>query len=87
VGEKILESYVGEYEITTDFTFVVTKEQNILFVQATGQEKFEISPETETKFFSTETGAQFEFVSEGSGIVTKAILKQGGRETDAKKIR
>ncbi|MGB3077667.1 MAG: serine hydrolase domain-containing protein, partial [Saprospiraceae bacterium] len=32
VNEKILETYVGEYEIPSVFTFSVTKEQNRLFI-------------------------------------------------------
>lgn len=86
VDEKILETYVGEYEITPEFTFSVTKEQDRLFVKATGQEKFEIFAETENKFFMNINDAQFEFVIE-SGKVTKAIVNQGGRTTDAKKIQ
>ena len=85
VDEKILDAYLGEYEVTPEFSFSVTKEQNRLFIQATGQDKFEIFAETETKFFSKIDDAQFEFVKDASGKVTKAILKQNGRQTDAKK--
>jgi len=31
--------------------------------------------------------AQIEFVEDDSGIVTKAILNQSGRQTEAKKIK
>ncbi len=85
--EKILEMYVGEYEITPVFTFSITKEKDKLFVQATGEEKVEIFATTETKFFLKVNDAQPEFVKDDSGKVTKAILNQGGRETDAKKIK
>lgn len=87
VDEKILEAYVGEYELTPEFAFAVTREQNRLFIQATGQEKFEIFAETETKFFAKVDDAQFEFVKDGLGKVSKAILNQGGRQTEAKKIK
>lgn len=87
LDEKIIGKYVGEYEVTPEFTFSVTRDQDKLFVQAAGQEKFEIAPETETKFFSKVNDAQFEFVKDGSGTVTKAILNQGGREADAKRIK
>ncbi|MFZ1678412.1 MAG: serine hydrolase [Saprospiraceae bacterium] len=86
VNEKILETYVGEYEIPSVFTFSVTKEQNRLFIVVDGQEKFEIFPETETKFFTKVNDAQFEFVKDDSGKVTKSILNQGGRQADAKKL-
>ncbi|HLF63978.1 MAG TPA: serine hydrolase [Saprospiraceae bacterium] len=87
VDEKVLETYVGEYEIEPTFTFTVTKEQDRLFVQATGQEKFEILAETETKFLSKVNDARFEFVNDEAGNVTKVILQQGGNQTDAKKIK
>ncbi len=43
--------------------------------------------ETPTAFFLKVNDAQLEFVKDDSGKVTKAILKQGGRETDARKIK
>jgi CubicO group peptidase (beta-lactamase class C family) len=85
VDEKILEMYVGEYEIAPEFIFTVTKEKDRLFAQATGQDKFEIFSETETKFFLKVTDAQLEFVKDETGKVTKAVLKQGGRETNARR--
>lgn len=87
VDGKILETYVGEYEVTPEFTFSVTKEQDRLFLQAPEQEKLEMFAETETKFFLKVNDAQFEFVKDDSGNVTKAIMNQGGRQADAKKIK
>lgn len=87
VDEHILETYVGEYEIPSVFTFAVTKEQDRLFIQATGQEKLEMLAETETKFFLKANDAQLEFVKDDSGKVTKAIVNQGGRQADAKRIK
>ncbi len=87
VNSAILEKYVGEYEITPEFTFVITKEDDKLFLKATGQEKVEIFAETETKFFLKVNDAQLEFVKDDAGKVSKAILNQGGRKTEALKIK
>jgi len=87
VEEKILETYIGQYEVTPDFSFSITKEQGKLFLHATGQEKVEIFAETATKFFLKINDAQIEFVKDNTGKLTKAILTQGGRQTDAKKIK
>ena len=87
VDEKILETYVGEYEINPGFTFSISREQDRLFLKATGQEKVEIFAEAENKFFLKVNGAQLEFVKDNSGKITKAILTQGNRQTDAKKIK
>ncbi|MBK9014445.1 MAG: serine hydrolase [Saprospiraceae bacterium] len=85
VDEKILETYIGEYEIPSIMTFSVTKEQDRLFLQGEGQERFEIFADTENKFFLKVNDAQLEFVKDDSGKVAKAILNQGGRQSDARK--
>jgi CubicO group peptidase (beta-lactamase class C family) len=87
VDDRILEAYAGEYEIRPDLTFVVTKEQDKLFVQATRQEKFEILAESETNFFTNINDAEFEFIKDESGQVAKVVLNQGGRKMEANKIR
>jgi CubicO group peptidase (beta-lactamase class C family) len=86
VDETILEMYTGEYEISPQFTFIVTRENDRLFLQATGQDKLEMFAETNHKFFLKVNDAQFEFVNE-SGKITKVMLKQGGRTADAVKIK
>ncbi len=55
--------------------------------QATGQGKIELFAETETKFFLKVVEAQIEFVKDDSGQLRKLILLQGGRPTEAKKIK
>lgn len=86
VDDQILEMYTGEYEVGPQFTFIVTKENGRMFVQATGQEKLEMFAETNNKFFLKVNDARFEFVNE-SGKITKVILKQGGRTAEAMKIK
>jgi hypothetical protein len=67
--------------------FSITKEPGKLFLQAPGQEKLEMFAETEAKFFLKVNDAQFEFVRDDSGKMTKVIMQQGGRADDAKKIK
>ena len=59
----------------------------MLFLKAKGQERVEIFAEAENKFFLKVNGAQLEFVKDSRGKVIKAMLIQGGRQTDAKKIQ
>jgi CubicO group peptidase (beta-lactamase class C family) len=87
VDEKILDTYVGEYEIPSVMTFAVTKEHDKLFLQGEGQDKFQIFADTENKFFAKVTDAEFEFVKDDSGKVSKVILNQGGRSAEAKKLK
>lgn len=86
VDDKILEMYTGEYEMTPQFTFIITREKSRLFIQATGQQKLEMFAETNNKFFLKVNDARFEFVNE-NGKITKVILNQGGRTADAMKIK
>jgi CubicO group peptidase (beta-lactamase class C family) len=68
---KVYDSYVGRYELGADFTLTVTKEGNRLMGEAGGG-KFELFPETETKFFVREYDAQimFVFAKDEKGQVT-----------------
>jgi len=87
VNPKILNDYVGEYEVSPKFSFTITKENNQLFCQPTGQDKLEIYPESETTFFLKKIDAQISFIREENGDVKKLILYQGGQEVQAQKIK
>jgi CubicO group peptidase (beta-lactamase class C family) len=86
VDPKILDAYVGQYEINPSFKFTITREGDSLMSQATGQPKFELFPESETKFFLKVVDAQVTFVKDDKGAVTHMTLHQGGDRT-AKKIK
>ena len=51
VDPKILARYVGTYEVNSAFGFVYTMDGDQLMTQATGQQKFPVFPESETKVF------------------------------------
>lgn len=87
VEPDILENYVGEYIVTPGFSFVVTRDHDRLFLQGTEQDRFEMFAETKNKFFLKVNDATIEFAQDDSGSVAKAILNQGGRTIDAKKMK
>jgi CubicO group peptidase (beta-lactamase class C family) len=87
VAATILADYIGSYEVNPQFGFAVTLKEGKLWLQADGQEPLELFAETETKFFVKVNDAQFEFIRGANGAVTKAILNQGGRQADAKKVK
>jgi len=87
VSETILKQYAGDYELQPGFILSVTQDGDRLFTQATGQAKFEVFAESETKFFLKVVEAQIEFVKDETAKVTKLILYQGGRVMEAKKIK
>ena len=87
VAVEILETYIGEYELSPEFSIVVTLENDALFVQATGQPRFPVFAESETKFFLRAVEAQISFTRDDSGVVTGMILHQGGRDQSARKVQ
>jgi len=86
VDPKILDTYVGRYELAPTFSITVTRERDGLMTQATGQSKVPIFAESETKFFLRVVEAQLTFVKDAQGKVTHLILHQGGRDQQAKKV-
>jgi len=87
VDPKIYEAYVGQYELKPNFIITITKENDRLFAQATGQPKAEIYPESEIKFFLKAVDAQLTFIKDDKGEVTQLILHQGGKDQPAKKVK
>jgi CubicO group peptidase (beta-lactamase class C family) len=80
VDPKILASYVGTYELAPQFSLAFTMEDGHLEAQATGQSKFSMLAESETKFFPSEFDAEIEFVKDDQGKVTNIILRQNDHE-------
>lgn len=87
VDLKVYDTLVGDYEIATGFIITVTKEDNKLYAQATGQGKFEILPESETEYFFQPAEIRITFVKDADGIVTSLVLHQGGGEYKAPKVK
>ena len=75
-----MEPFTGIYDIQPGFALTITLESGHLMAQATGQEKFEIFPETPAKFFLTVVDAQIEFFKNDTGAVEYLILYQAGQE-------
>jgi len=67
VAPKILAEYAGTYELAPDFKVVMTVEGDQLMTQATGQPKFPMFAEAETKFFLKVVDAQVEFFRNDKG--------------------
>ena len=83
---KNFERFAGRYEIAPDFILTVTVEGGKIFGQATGQQRFELEPVSETKFAIRVVGAEIDFIRDDKGVVTGLVLHQGGRDTAAKRL-
>ena len=86
VSDKILESYVGKYELSPGFVLTVSKEGSQLKTQATGQSMVDIFPKSDTVFYLKVVAAQIEFNLAEDGSVESLTLFQGGQEMTGAKI-
>lgn len=86
VNPDIYDAYTGNYELVPGFILTITREDNRLMVQATGQAKYEVFPESETKFFYKVTDAQISFEKNSSGYVSQLTLHQHGQDIVANRI-
>jgi hypothetical protein len=87
VDVEILATYVGEYEVAPNLSFVITLEDDGLHVQPTGQNKAPIFPESETEFFFSVVDAQITFQRDDTGKVTGLVLHQGGQNVPGRKVK
>lgn len=77
-----LDPFVGSYAFdeAPDFVLTYTREGDRFYAQATGQDRFEIFPESSTRFFYKVVDAQVSFVADADGKVNRIIHHQGGRD-------
>ncbi len=80
IDAKVLPEYVGQYVLAPNFIITVTAEDDKLFIQATGQPKFRVYPESVDTFFLKVVAAKLVFGRDDSGNVTDVTLHQGGQE-------
>jgi CubicO group peptidase (beta-lactamase class C family) len=85
VDSKILDAYVGQYQLAPTFVITISKENDGLMAQATGQPKLTLFAQSETVFFSKAVDLKMTFVRGDDGKVTHLILHQGG-DRQAKRI-
>ena len=78
VDHTIYDAYVGRYQLAMDAIITVTREDDQLFVQLTGQPRIEVFPESETDFFMRVVDAQVTFGRDDTGVVDHLVLHQNG---------
>jgi CubicO group peptidase (beta-lactamase class C family) len=85
VPKDVLTQYVGTYELTPNFSIVVTLEGDQLMTQATHQPKVPMFAESPTRFFLKVVDAEVQFSKDPQGKVNSLTLYQGGREVKGTK--
>jgi D-alanyl-D-alanine-carboxypeptidase/D-alanyl-D-alanine-endopeptidase len=80
---KVLDGYVGHYELTPTAVFTVTREAGQLYVRLTNQPQAAVYPRNNTEFFYKVVDAQITFETDPQGHANTLILHQGGRDQKA----
>ena len=83
VDPKVLAQYVGTYELGPQLSLAITVDGSSLKAQETGQDKSFLLAESETKFFSTDLGAEVEFLKNDKGEVAYLVLHREGNDVKA----
>jgi hypothetical protein len=86
VETAILDNYVGFYQLNDGAVFTITRGENHLVTQITGQPPVPIYAESNTEFFAKVVDAQISFVSDAKGLATSLMLHQGGGQTPMPRI-
>jgi hypothetical protein len=85
IDPKLFDGYIGRYELAANFILTVTREGNQVFVQATGQQNFEVFAESQKDFFYKVVDAQITFETDNTGRAVALVLHQNGMDQRAKR--
>jgi CubicO group peptidase (beta-lactamase class C family) len=80
---KILEEYVGTYQLEPQVNIMITLEGGQLMAQVSGQGKMPLFASSDDKFFYKAVDAEIDFTKDEKGTVIGLILQQGGRDMKA----
>jgi D-alanyl-D-alanine-carboxypeptidase/D-alanyl-D-alanine-endopeptidase len=86
ISAKLLDGYVGHYELTPTFIITITRVGDQLYAQATGQPRFAVFAKSDGEFFYKVVDAQISFQSDVEGQTIALVLHQNGQDLSAKRI-
>lgn len=83
---SLYDKYIGQYDMGKGLIVTITREEDKLFAQLTGQESYQIYPMSEEEFFYKIVDAKITFFKE-NGKVNSLILNQFNQDMKAIKIK
>jgi len=86
LSSKLIDSYIGDYELQPGFIISVSEESGSLMAQATGQQIISLEPVSETEFKVKGVDASIHFIPNGGAKVGSIKLHQGGQIMDAPRL-
>ncbi|MEO9197558.1 MAG: DUF3471 domain-containing protein [Antricoccus sp.] len=75
---SVLDSYVGTYRLSPEWTIEITRESDQLHAQLTGQPAYPVYASANDKFFYTAVDAAISFERDETGRVVALVLHQHG---------
>ncbi len=86
VDPAIYDDYVGRYELAENLVFTVTRQGDGLYVEITGQPRFQVFPESEARYFYRVVDAQITFGRGDDGAVDHLVLHQNDMDQRAERL-
>ncbi len=77
--------WFGERELRPAAILTVSRRENFLFAQMTGQGRFRLLPESADRYFSPADEIQIRFIRDETGRGVALVLRQQGREVKAER--
>ena len=87
IDPQVFDRYVGKYDLGNSREYVVSREGNRYFGQATKNPKRELFPASETMFFIPEIESQITFVKDEKGEVIELLYDQNEVQRHCKRVR
>ena len=86
VKASLLDDYAGKYELEIGLFLVLTSDGKKLMGEVAGEDRFELIPESEIKFFIKEFDGTVTFERDKAGQVTGFLFQAEGQDIPAKRI-
>ena len=87
VAPEVFATYVGRYDLSNNRTYVVSREGDKFFGQATGNPKRELFALSEVKFSIPEIEAQISFVKNEKGEVVELLYERNDGVLHCKRVK
>jgi CubicO group peptidase (beta-lactamase class C family) len=86
VDPALFDAYAGDYRLSPGRLLTITREKSRLMAQATGDEKRQAIPSSETEFVVKDANARLTFDRPEGGQARRVVLRWGGQELPAERI-
>lgn len=87
ISAKVLQSYIGTYQVNPDMEVSITVEDGRLYGEPKGGGKAELFPMSENKFYLKVDNIQVVFNKNEEGVTDRITIYQQGQEMVAKRMK